>query len=111
MFQIPVGTDAAQQFTTQLGELKFVFDIQWNDRSNQFSLTLYNEDTSQIYFEGIPIVLGTDLLEPYNYGIGSLLAIDSSNTGSEAALSDFGVRVQLWWFSEEEKANAIIASV
>jgi hypothetical protein len=111
MFEIPVSADAAQQFITQLGDAKYVFDLQWNDRSQQFSLTLSNDDTGQVYFEGHPVVLGTDILEPYNYGIGSMLAVDTSNTGREATLTDFGDRVKLYWFSEEEKANAISASV
>ena len=111
MFEIPVTADAAQSFTTQLGDAKYVFDLQWNDRTSQFSLTLSNEDTQQVYFEGIPLVLGTDHLEPYNYGIGSLLVVDTSNTGREATLSDFGDRVKIYWFSEDEKANAIRASV
>lgn len=111
MFEIPVSADAAQVFTTQLGDFRYVFDIQWNDRSQQFSLTLSNEDTQQVYFEGLPIVLGTDLLEPYNYAIGSLLVIDTSNTGREATLDDFGDRVKIYWFTEDEKANAISASV
>lgn len=109
--EIPVIADAAQRFTTQLGDGNFVFDIQWNDRASQFSLTLTNDDTGQTYFAGIPLVLGTDFLGPYNYDIGALVLMDMSNQGAEATIDDFGDRVKLYWFSSDEVLNAADSSV
>lgn len=111
MYEVPVTNDAAQRFTTQLGEPKLVFDIQWNDRSNLFSLTLSDETTQQVYFQGVPLVLGVDLLEPYNYRLGSLFVMDTTNRGQEANRDNFGDSVKLYWASEEEKVNAISSAV
>lgn len=111
MYQVPVTNDAAQKFVTQLGDSKFEFDIQWNDRSGLFSLTLTNDDTKQIYFQGVPMVLGVDLLEPYNYAIGSLLLYDTTNRSIDANLDNLGDSVLLFWFTEQEKSDAINATV
>jgi hypothetical protein len=104
IIEIPVSADPAQTFVTQLGDVKFKFDIQWNDRSQQFSLSLSNDDTEEVYFYGVPLVLGVDLLEPHNYGIGAMMVVDTGNLGQEATLADFGDRVKLYWFSEDEVA-------
>jgi hypothetical protein len=109
--EVPITADPAQKFITQLGELNFVFDIQWNDRSSQFSLTLSNDDTDLTYFTGVPLVLGTDLLDPYNYDVGSLVLVDTSNGNTEATVEDFGDRVKLYWYSPDEVENAINAAV
>lgn len=103
--EIPVTADAAQSFVTQLGDVKFKFDLQWNDRSSQYSLTLTNDETEQVYVQGLPLVLGTDLLEPYSLGLGALLVVDMNNTHTEATLDSLGARVKLYWFSEDEVAN------
>ena len=111
MYQVPVTNDAAQKFVTQLGDSKFEFDIQWNDRSGLFSLTLTNDDTKQVYFQGVPMVLGVDLLEPYNYAIGSLVLYDTTNRSIDANLDNLGDFVLLFWFTEQEKADAINATI
>ncbi len=111
MFQVPVTNDAAQSFVTQLGEFKLQFDIQWNDRSNQFSLTLTDDDSKQVYFQGVPMLLGGDLLEPYNYGLGALVMVDTTNQSKEATLDTLGDSVLLYWFDEQEKLDAVNSAV
>jgi hypothetical protein len=111
MTELPITADAAQSFVTQLGLAKLKFDIQWNDRSNQFSLSLSNDETLQVYVYGQPLVLGQELLEAYNYGIGALLLVDTSKQGSEATLDDFGTRTKLYWFSEDEVQSVIDSAV
>lgn len=106
MIELPIIADAAQTFVTQLGLFKLKFDIQWNDRTNQFSLTLSDDESDVVYFQGQPMVLGQDYLGPYNYGLGGLVLVDGTNTGTEADVDTFGDRVKLYWFSEDEVANA-----
>lgn len=109
--ELPVSNAPAQSFVTQLGLFMLRFELQWNDRTSQFSMTLSNEETQQVYVEGVPLVLGTEFLEPYNYGLGALALVDLSRQSQEATLDDFGVRVKLYWFDEEEVANAINSPV
>lgn len=50
----------------------------------------------------LQLVLGQDLFEPYNFGIGALVVIDTSNRGREATANDLGDRVKVYWFSTDE---------
>jgi hypothetical protein len=50
----------------------------------------------------VPLVLGVDLLWPYNLGIGRLIAADTSGRGRDAAADDLGSRVRVFWYSPEE---------
>ena len=111
MYVIPVTNDPAQVFVVQLGEKKLVFDIQWNDRNKLFSLTLSNDDTEQEYFHGVPLVLGTDFFEPYNYDIGTLILVDLTNLGTEANLENFGVTHNLYWLDSQEVSDVLSSTV
>lgn len=102
IMEIPVSSDPAQVFTTQLGDVKYVLDIRFNDRSGVWTLDLYDDVSKALIAASIPLVVGQDLLEPYNFGIGSLLCIDGSGQGSDAGPDDLGDRVKLYWFSADE---------
>ncbi len=110
MIELPLDQVASQRFTIQLGSTKFSFTINWNDRAEYFTLKMVEEGTDETILEGVPVILGCDLLEPFNYGIGSLLVVDTSGRGEEAAIVDLGVRTQIYWFSPEE-VNAIDTTV
>lgn len=102
ILEIPVSNDPAQVFTTQLGEAKYVFDVRYNDRSGVWTLDLYEASTQALIVASLPLVTGQDLLEPYNFGIGSLLCVDGSGQGEDAGPDDLGDRVKLYWFSPDE---------
>jgi hypothetical protein len=103
--EVPLSAIPAQKFVTQLGLRRLAFDVQWNDRTQLFSLTLSDDETGQVYFAGVPLVLGASLLEPYNYAMGDLMMYESAQRGAEATLDDLGDRVKLYWFSEQEVAD------
>ncbi len=111
MIELPVEAVASQRFTVQLAVDKYVFYIRWNDRAECFTLDLSEEVTGTILIEGAALVLGTDILEPYNFHIGSLLMIDGNGTGKDADLTTLGTRVKLYWFSEDEVNGIINATV
>ena len=50
----------------------------------------------------LPLVIGQDLLEPYNFGIGRIFCFDTSNQGIDAGPDDLGERVKVYWFSPDE---------
>ena len=104
---IPTTTDPAQIFTLDLDDVRCVFDIQYNDRSEIYTLTLTNDTTGQIYFEGEPLVLGTDILEPYNYNLGIMGMVDMTNKGVEANPDNFGITTLLIWVSTDELTEAV----
>jgi hypothetical protein len=102
IIQIPLTADPAQNFTTQLGAVKYYLEVKYNSRSGVWTLDLYDDATRAVIALGLPIVLGQDLLEPYNFGIGSLVAIDLNATSTDAGADDLGTRVALFWTSPDE---------
>lgn len=111
MIELPIEPAASQRFTSQLGTEKYTFTIDWNYRADCFMLTMVKDIGSEPLMRGVPVVLGADLLDPYNYLIGSLLLVDTTNLGKEATIADFGVRTKLYWFSQEELDDLISSPV
>lgn len=111
MYVLPCTNDPAQVFTTQLGETKLVVDLQWNDRMELFTLSLANDDTGEIYVHGQAVVLGVDILEPYNLGLGSIVAVDLTKKHEEPNLTNLGNTCNLYWLSEEEVQDVILQTV
>lgn len=104
VIELPLTSDAAQTVVTQLGETKYQLDVQYNDRSNRWTLTLTDFVTQTLIAASLPLVLGQSLLEPYNLAIGHLLVVDTSGRDQEAGPDDLGGRVKVYWFSDEEAA-------
>lgn len=102
LLKLPFSNDPAQRFVTQLGDRKFVFIAKWNDRSSVWTFDLYDHTTQEALLLGPQIVLGQELLEPYNLGIGRLIAYDEAGTGKDAGLLDLGDRVNVYWLSDDE---------
>jgi len=111
IIEIPVNTDPAQRFTTQLGTQKIVFDFRWNDRSERFELDLFRDDDQSVIVRGLNVVLGCDLLEPYNFGLGHLVVVDTSNLHQEANLTNFGDVVKLMWVSDDEPLPETVSNI
>lgn len=102
ILELPFSNDPAQVFTTQLGEAKYAVEAKYNDRSGVWTLDLYDTSTQALIVASLPMVIGQDLLEPYNFGIGSILCVDTSGQGTDAGPDDLGVRVRVYWFSPDE---------
>lgn len=102
IIELPFSSDPAQTFVTQLGETKYLFDARYNDRSGVWTVDLYNDATKALIVASLPLVLGQDLLEPYNFDMGSLLCVDTTTQGQEAGPEDLGSRVKVYWFSPDE---------
>ena len=103
ILQLPLSSDPAQTFICQLDKDKYQFTVKYNSRSGVWAMDMVKLDGT-ILFIGIPILLGNDLLEPYNYGIGRLFVIDLSAQSRDATneTDDLGTRVIVAWFSKDE---------
>lgn len=102
IIDLPLSADPSQLFTVQLGRVKYDFYVKFNSRSGVWTFDLTVATTKAILLQSIPIVLGADLLEPYNLAIGRLIAVDSTSRGRDALDDDLGARVKLVWFSPDE---------
>ena len=99
---LPMSNDPAQTFICQLGDTKYQFTVRFNDRSGTWSMDIADDVTGDYILTGIALLLGQDLLAPYNLGIGRMLVVDNASTGKDAGVDDLGVRVTVVWFSPDE---------
>jgi hypothetical protein len=99
---LPLSSDPAQSFITQLGNEKYQFDVRWNDRSGVWTMDLTRDSDQAILLQGIPLVLGCDILSSYTLGIGRMLVVDETGTHTDASYNDLGSRVKVYWFSPDE---------
>lgn len=102
ILELPFSNDPAQTFVTQLGDKKYGFDVKFNDRSGVWTLDLSDDATKLPLLQSVPLVLGCDLLEPYNFGIGRVMALDTTGRGKDSTTADLGDRVRVYWFSADE---------
>lgn len=102
MLELPITTDPAQEFTIQLGDLSAKVTVVYNSVSGIWSLSLANNVTQESLLDGAALVLGTDLLGSFNYGIGALVCVDYIGSGAEATLDTITTQVGVVWFSPDE---------
>ena len=102
ILEIPLNSTPNRSLVTQLGDQKFLFETRYNDRSGVWTLDMSNNTTKEVLLQSVPLVLGCNLLEPYNFGIGALVVKDTSNRGREATADDLGDRVKVYWLSADE---------
>lgn len=102
--ELPFSNDPAQVMVTQLGDVKYVLEVKYNDRSGVWTLDITLAVDGTVLLQSLPLVLGQDLLEPYNLGMGRILVVDTSEQHLDAGFDDLGVRVKAYWFDEEEVA-------
>jgi len=100
--QLPLTSDPAQVFVTQLGDVKYQFDVIYNDRIGIWTMTITDFVTQVVLITGIAIVLGSPLLRPYNLDIGELVVSDTSESSRDAGPDDLGTRVNVYWLSPDE---------
>jgi hypothetical protein len=111
MLLVPFNSDPSNVFTTQLGDgVKYTFETRYNEgfsgEGGFWTFDLTRAIDSEKLLSGVPILLGQDLIEPYALGIGSLIPVDEANTDVDAGPDDLGVRVNVYWFSADELAEA-----
>ena len=90
-----------------LGGVKYWFDTHWNQPEAAWYFDLYQEDFTPICL-GIKVVLGTNLgkrsSDPF-FQANVLRALDTTNSGVDAAYDDLGARVIVTHFSLTELIN------
>jgi hypothetical protein len=88
----------AQTFSIELGNLTYTINLVWNVSNETWILDLITSNGVPI-LRGIPLVGGTDLLEPYAYlGIGgTLYAMTSSDPLAAPTYANMGTEGQLFF--------------
>jgi len=78
--ELPIISIASQQFTTVLSNRLCAFTVNYNTTNNRWSFDLAIENETVV--QGRRIVLGADLIEPFNFGIGRLYAVNVGPVGT-----------------------------
>lgn len=102
IIQLPLSADPAQSFTTQLGASKYAFEVRYNSRNGVWTFDMADSATGVAIVTGCPILLGVDFIDPYNLGIGAMVAQDLSGQNKDAGADDLGTRVVVYWVSANE---------
>lgn len=107
IIQLPVTSEPAQQFTILLGTQKWDLYVRYNDRGNFWTMDIMDDATQTSLITGMPLLLGCDLLEPYNLDNGAMIAYDTTGSGADAGPDDLGDRVLIYWFSADQVASTL----
>jgi len=102
IIEIPILESVAQEQVIQFGNVKYRLKFQYNERSQLWTLGISEEVSKAVLIQGIPLVLGQELLSPYNFGIGKMMVYDKRKSGIDANFSGFTDNAALVWFSEDE---------
>ncbi len=105
MTEIPLLTgEPAQSLRVELeGEL-YNFRVTYNERLAVWGLDISDVDAVELA-SGVLLVVGADLLNPYNLGIGGLFVAEVGTTGGDADADNLGDVYQLIHLTEQETAD------
>lgn len=96
--QIPLRSDLdAYEFTIDLDGRTYNFEIQWNSRTNYWTLTIKNDAQVEIC-GAMPLLVNSDLIGRFRNEFlppGILTLFDTVGENHEANKSDLGVRCVL----------------
>jgi hypothetical protein len=102
ILEIPILESVAQEMVLQFGNIKYRLGLQYNERSQVWTMNIM-EDVSKLFLiYGVPLVLGQELLAPYNFNIGKMFIADKNKDGAEPNFTGFTDDAVLVWFSPDE---------
>lgn len=104
MIEIPILDSRAQELVVQFGNTKYRLKLKYNDRSNIWTLDIVVEATKVVLIQGLPLVLGQSLLDPYNFNIGNMLVVDNVAKNVDADYQGFNNNCSLVWVTDAELA-------
>lgn len=101
---IPTSSDPDYEQVTTLDGTTYRLRFIWNQRSEFWTLNLYDVEGDPIV-TGIKIVNDIDLLKRQTKDTippGAIVAIDTNDTGVPPGLEDLGSRILLVYYEESE---------
>jgi hypothetical protein len=102
ILEIPILESVAQEMVVQFGNVKYRLGLQYNERSQIWTISIMEEVSKSFLIYGMPLVLGQELLAPYNFGIGRMMVFNKNKDGKDPDFTGFTENAVLVWFSEDE---------
>ena len=102
---IPLSQNYSATFTIDLNGEVYTFRTLYNSRFGNWSFDLLKDDVE--IASGISMILGSDIIDQFNFNIGVLFMVDLETTNLDATAFDIGERVVLVHTTQEEIENAL----
>jgi len=101
---IPLSQNYSALFNVELDGELYQFRTLYNSRFGNWSFDLFRDDVE--IATGISMILGSDIVDQFNLGVGVLFMVDLETSTIDANAFDIGERVVLVHTTEEEIADA-----
>lgn len=98
IFTIPL-TNTPQRFAIDLNGKSYLVSCVWNGEAPAWELSLFDADTEEPIFAGLPLVSGLDLLAQYGYHQigGSLYVYTDGDEHASPTLDNLGGEANLYY--------------
>lgn len=91
MRELVVTDHPDQEFTTLIAQQRCTFRFRWNVWDEAWSFDLKLGDTDVLF--GRKVVLGVDLIKPFNFNIGVIFAVDTEDKGNVPNRTNLPLRI------------------
>lgn len=106
--EVPIRANVSSQtFDITLNDIAYTLTANWNSRSEFWTLDIIDENGVNLLI-GLCLKLGARLLRAFNFGIGELIVVDDTSTGTEASLTNIGVSSRLIYFAPDELEAVLV---
>lgn len=95
IYELPMTDAPSQEFICELGGVKFLFRVQLNVRGDTWTLDVSSSEDEPIV-QGIPLVLGADLLTNERFTYGNLFLVDYESTGFDPTANNLAEYGLIW---------------
>lgn len=102
IFELPITNEPSQEFICELAGIDYIFRLTLNVRADLWMLDVSSVDDYPIV-QGLPLVLGSDLLATERFTVGMLFIADYNNKGDDPNgdnISDYGL---IWWDGTDDE--------
>ena len=93
------------QERVRLEDRDFIFRFDWNNREQRYYISIFDQDETPLLL-GAKAVANWDLLSRNGFDLrlppGALIPLDLETGGVPPTLTDFGVRVRLFYYTSDE---------
>ena len=101
--QLPITADTAHfRFSTELDGQTYGFELRWNNRAEQWKMSVFNGDGAALV-HGITLVVGFELLHRFRgYGTlppGNLIVVDTEGQNAKVGFENLGRRFLVYYVS------------
>lgn len=108
IWEIIISESYNQTVDIQINNKNYHLELFWNASANIWIMNVYKSDGQTPIIRGLSLVLGQELLAPYNLNIGQLVVLSFDATGLDATEKNLQTAVKLVWLSSDESIKTLL---